>query len=51
LADDQVLVSYIGFVGNQLPATQGEFDANGNYAFVIESPLVIKRYTRPASMG
>jgi hypothetical protein len=43
--DDQVVVSYIGFLGNQLPATQGEFDANESFAFAIGSPKIIKGYS------
>jgi hypothetical protein len=43
--DDQVVVSYIGFLGNQLPHTQGQFDANENFQFVIGSQKIIKGYS------
>ena len=45
-ADDQVVVSYIGFLGNQLPHTQVQFDANEQYSFVIGSDKTIKGYSQ-----
>jgi hypothetical protein len=43
--EDQVVVSYIGFLGNQLPHTQGQFDANESFTFVIGAPTIIKGYS------
>lgn len=45
-SDDQVVVSYIGFLGNQLPHTQVQFDANEQYSFVIGSDKTIKGYSQ-----
>ena len=44
--EDQVTVSYIGFLGNQLPHTQVQFDANEQYSFVIGSEKTIKGYSQ-----
>ena len=45
--EDQVTVSYIGFLGNQLPHTQVQFDANEQYSFVIGSEKTINESARP----
>ena len=44
--EDQVVVPYIGFLGNQLPATQAQFDANEQYSFVIGSDRTIQGYSQ-----
>ena len=40
------MVPYIGFLGNQLPATQAQFDANEQYSFVIGSDRTIQGYSQ-----
>ena len=44
--NDDVTVSYIGFLGNQLPTTQAQFDANEHYSFTIGSDRTIKGYSQ-----
>jgi hypothetical protein len=43
--NDQVVVSYIGFLATQLPHLQAQFDANENFSFAIGSDRIIKGYS------
>lgn len=42
---DQLNVSYIGFVGNNLPFTDAQFDSNESFDFTIGSQSIIKGYS------
>lgn len=42
---DILNVSYIGFVGNNLPFTATQFDSNDNFNFTIGSETIIKGYS------
>lgn len=43
--NDDVVVSYMGFSGNNLPQTGGKFDSNDNFKFTIGSTKIIKGYS------
>ncbi|EAX96606.1 peptidyl-prolyl cis-trans isomerase, FKBP-type family protein [Trichomonas vaginalis G3] len=46
--DDTVSVSYIGFLGGNLPTTGKKFDANESYSFTIGSDKTIKGWSQGA---